>query len=530
MWKQIRGGLCLLTTAAMLAGTAMAADSAPSVEQIAMRVTESAAAPASGSTGTAGAASGNAGSASGNAGAASEPAVPESQGYLVKFKTDAPTLQSAEAKTIRRSSLFSRLHAISGGVYYTEDKDAADRLAQSSAVECVEPNYTITLGEIPNDTYLLSGDQWYYNLLGLDGCWARGLTGKGIRVGVVDSGLFPDHEDLQGAAIIPGTNYTVSEDSEERSNTADEYGHGTMVCGLIAAAVGNEKGIAGLASSVELVPLKGFQGRTSSVANLVADIYGGVDDYHCDVLNLSVGVRSDSSILRAAIQHADEQGVIVIAAAGNLDTGETSTGNDAVYYPAAWPEAIGVGAVGQDLSVAWYSRQNSSVWIAAPGSALWSLSYQNAGRYSRGNGTSYAVPIVTAAAALALSVKPDLTRVQLMELMKQTARDLGAPGYDNAYGHGLLNIGLLMATLEGDVAWQASSLARQHTAANRLLLAGYDGQGIMQYVRTQGTDDGAANTVPEAEQWKLFVLDGEKMAPVREAYSLSGKRYTGAAS
>ncbi|MBQ9346196.1 MAG: S8 family serine peptidase [Oscillibacter sp.] len=441
-------------------------------------------------------------------------------GYIVKL-VDQARLQAAVGKSLIRSSYISQLKKIPGGLYRADSESAVERLERAGMLDYAEPDYIVTLGDIPDDEYVTSGDQWYYSPLGVDTCWERGVTGKGVRVGVIDSGLNTAHEDFAGASIIPGTNYTAQEGSAARSDTSDDHGHGTLVTGQIAAVADNGKGIAGVAPEVELVPLKAFQGSTSKLSNIIAAIYGGVDDYHCQVLNMSLGSDQNSAALRAAVQHAYQAGVIVIAAAGNRTKNEARTGDDPLYYPAGWPEAVGVGAVDKNLKQPWYSYQNESVWIAAPGSGICGPSNQGADQYRRESiGTSYAVPIVTAAAALALSIRPTLTPDDFALLLRDTATDLGEAGYDTAFGYGLLNIGLMAASLKGDVAWQASSRARAFSGGERLLLAGYDGSGALVYIH------GAVSPPPlpeEAETWRLYVLNGESMSPVREPFVLLGK-------
>jgi subtilisin family serine protease len=225
-------------------------------------------------------------------------------------------------------------------------------------------------------------------------------------------------------------------------NTEDDVGHGTFVTGLIAAATNNALGIAGIAPDAEIVPLKAFKmdrGQTvGTVASVSGAIWGAVDRYGCQVLNLSLGTNNDTMTLKNAINHAAKKGVILIAAAGNQGTNQ-------LFYPAAYDNVIGVGAVDRDQNVASFSQQNASVFVTAPGQNLYGLYFS---AYGTGSGTSYAAPIVTAAAALALSVAPDLTQEQFQALLQQTAEDLGDTGYDTSYGWGLLRVDRMLDALQ----------------------------------------------------------------------------------
>ena len=117
-----------------------------------------------------------------------------------------------------------------------------------------------------------------------------------------------------------------------------------------------------------------------------------------------------------------------------LDPGQSSTGDDALQYPAAYPEVIGVGAIQLSGQVASFSRQNAGVFLTAPGQDLYGLSTAGPDAYKAGSGTSYAAPMVSAAAAVALGLDPDLTAEQVGTLLRETTEDLGEPGYDWTYG------------------------------------------------------------------------------------------------
>ena len=425
-------------------------------------------------------------------------------GYIVKIDT-GPRLFSADAPSLE--TLYAP-----AGLYRADDAAAVERLAEEGILLYAEPDHLVTLGEVPNDPHYSAGDQWYLSDLGMEYAWERGVTGAGVRVGVIDSGLFPGHQDFAGVSILPGGNYTGA------SGTGDTYGHGTFVSGIIAAAAGNGIGIAGMAPAVELVPLKCFQGRNGSLSAIVSAIYAGVDDFHCQILNMSFGISSDDTPLREAVQYAASAGVVLTAAVGNDGAG-TST----LSYPAAYPEVIGVGALDENGQVAPFSTRNESVAISAPGASVWSLSYLYPNAYGKSRGTSYAVPMVTAAAALALSLRPDLDRETLADLMTGTAWDLGEPGYDISYGWGALHVGRFLAAVRGDLAYQAVSASEQMREDALMLLASYRQDGRLLDVQTVEQGNAfQARTVEDAAAWKLLALDRKRLVPLRPALRLYG--------
>lgn len=400
------------------------------------------------------------------------------------------------------------------GLFRTDDAGLIRELEEAGLLAYAEPDWVVTLLDVPDDPGYINGEQWELSALHMDYAWNNGITGKQengtrVRIGVVDSGVFAAHEDLNGTAIISGTNYCVSADSAERSDVSDSVGHGTFITGILAAATGNGVGVAGLAPQAEIVPLKCFTAKDGTLSNIVAAIYGGVDDYHCQVLNMSFGVKQSGvesglpenpGALEEAVAHAEEKGVILVAAAGNAPSG--STGNDPVLYPAGYDTVIGVGSVDREKAISKFSYQNDSVYITAPGQGLHGLGIASGTTYVTGQGTSYAAPMVSAAAALALSVKPELTPAEFRDLLLDTAEDLGEPGWDTVYGHGLLDIGGLLEILVDQ--WRLVEQAGERTLFVRM--TGLVPDSSVWLVQTVHNSVGAQSGVSLTE--KITAADG----------------------
>jgi hypothetical protein len=213
----------------------------------------------------------------------------------------------------------------------------------------------------------------------------------------------------------------------------DEDGHGTFITGIIASQINNGIGICGIADQVELLELKCFKGRTATVDKVISAI-AAARERQCDVINMSFGMAEDSKALKDAIDAAAEEGIIVVAAAGN-------DGSAVLNYPAAYDNVIGVGSVDPDGNVSSFSQKNASVFVTAPGKDIMSLGHKGTDRYTVGSGTSYSVPVVTAMAAAAKSVDKDMDVQRFKSLLASTSEDRGDPGYDTSYGHGIVNIG-----------------------------------------------------------------------------------------
>lgn len=276
---------------------------------------------------------------------------------------------------------------------------------------------------------------WAQKLVGLQTAVDQDITGEGVVIGLIDSGLSQSYAETLN--VIQGTNYLVTESSPDRHNTSDNVGHGTNVASILADPV------LGLVPDATLVPLKCFDSSSGSYAPIIEALYDAVDVYHCDVVNMSLGGTSNNAKLAAAVQYALDHGVILIAAAGNISSG--STGNDRYYYPASYDGVISVGAVSSSSIVSNTSVQNDRVWITAPGKYV--PVYSKSGAYSTNSGTSIASPFVAAAAAMALSVAPEITPEDFATLLRHTVQDLGAEGHDNSYGHGLLDLDALLSAV-----------------------------------------------------------------------------------
>ena len=377
---------------------------------------------------------------------AGEPVPDPEQGYIFKINETAAesgcledALQEDAAEPVYEPE----------GLYATEDLSVIRELAASGEIEYWEPNATVTLFEEDGLSGVVgaasgSTDGWVRKMLGYAYAREQGITGEGVRIGIIDSGLAAEYAAFTDAVIEPGCNYLEDAGSEMRANTEDTYGHGTAVCSIITSRD------YGLAPEVTVIPLKCFDSKSDgTIAGISEAVYEAVDVYHCDIINMSLGVSADYSTLAEAIEYARGKGVTVVAVAGNLPFGMTSTGQDSAYYPGAYESVIGVGAVDYKKAIWSRSVQNVYVNLAAPGKDVEKYNISTH-RFDTGSGTSYATPAVTAAVALALSENPGLTPEEIDCLVTETAEDLGAEGRDNAFGYGLLNLGLFLTKALGD--------------------------------------------------------------------------------
>ncbi len=327
-------------------------------------------------------------------------------------------------------------------------EDQLAELRGRSDVRAVSPGDVVyhAAGTPSNDTY--RSQQWALDRLAAED--ARALaTGSGVTVALVDSGVNPAHPDLQGV-LLPGADFIASTDGTGGNGWTDTFGHGTHVAGLIAATVGNSLGTAGLAPATKILPVRAMDDTGSVTDARLASGILWATAHGANVINLSLGASSYSSVVAAAVQDAQDHGIVVVAAAGNL----YQSGNP-TFYPAAFPGVLGVGATTSTDARAVFSETGSFVDVAAPGNDILStcagiLAVQGGGAYGgaycRLNGTSMSTAYTSALVSMTEQRFPSATPSQVIDLIERTAQDLGTPGADTSFGSGIISP---VATLSG---------------------------------------------------------------------------------
>ncbi|WNF15113.1 S8 family serine peptidase [Microcystis aeruginosa] len=276
-------------------------------------------------------------------------------------------------------------------------------------------------------------NDWGVNLVNAPEAWARGYTGQGIVVAVLDTGVDRNHADLAGniwtnAGEIAndgldndGNGYVDDvygwNFANGNNNTLDGNRHGTHVAGTIAAA-NNGFGATGVAYNARIMPVKVLNDSGSGSYSGIAQGIRYAVDNGADVINMSLGGGSTVSVVQSALQYASSRGVIVVMAAGNEGAAQPG-------YPAsnATSWGLAVGAVNSSNQMASFSNRagsNSSMrYVTAPGVRVYST-LPNGG-YGFLNGTSMAAPHVAGVVALMLNANPNLTDAQVRQIITATA-------------------------------------------------------------------------------------------------------------
>lgn len=318
------------------------------------------------------------------------------------------------------------------------------KLAGAPGVAYAEPNYLVwgagtsaagpaaTVGEPlrPNDP-LYPFSQWGSLRVDASRAWQFG-TGTSVQVAVVDTGVDFGHPEFSGR-LLPGKNYVPAKPIEcpqAQQSAQDDAGHGTHVTGIIAAALNNGVGIAGLAPNVIIDPRKALDcrrvGTTADVSQAIRD----AADSGAQIINLSLWTTSPAATLEAAINYAAGKGILLVAAAGNRAPDEP------VGWPAAYPATIAVAATDRQDRWASYSNSGPEITLAAPGGTATDLlvstwptglfcTTQNPVGYCTASGTSVSAAFVTGGLALLWGNRPDLSPAELRALLVETVRKTG---------------------------------------------------------------------------------------------------------
>ncbi len=348
-------------------------------------------------------------------------------GYIVKLK------EPAEDSVLLMENTDLTEISSEAGLYRADTISDIKRLGDS--VLYYEPDYKVTLASLPNDTY--ASKQWSIDYLGASSAWDAGYNGKGVRIAVIDSGVNSMHEDFEGTNFASGKNMMNGS-----HDVTDEMGHGTFVCGILGASRNNGTGIAGFCTDATIVPIKCFGRSTETSASyIISAIYAAVDEFDCDVINMSLGMEQNMSSMKEAAEYAVSKGAIIVSAVGN-------SGNSTLNYPAAYDCVIGVGAVDQNGLVTSFSEVNDSVYLVAPGSRIVSLDSRSRGAYLSGDGTSFSTPFVMVAAAILKQYSPSATVEDFKALLQDSVVDGGQAGYDTSYGYGVLNIANFVSAMQ----------------------------------------------------------------------------------
>ncbi|REE05257.1 S8 family peptidase [Citricoccus muralis] len=337
-----------------------------------------------------------------------------------------------------------------------------------------------------------SADEWrdrqyWLDEYGFRDAWGTS-QGEGVTVAVIDTGIDADHPDLSGQ-VVGGIDVSGAGNDSGTEPVGEMAEHGTLVASVLAGRGNNEAalrraeeerrsakatptpstlpsgetapspspsatsstptsdeatgawpdGIVGVAPRAELLSISVHLGASNpggpSPEDQIAEAVTWAVDNGADVINMSLGsTRQDwPESWDRAFLHAEENDVVVVAAAGNRASGTLTAG-----APATIPGVLTVAGLNPDGTASWdSSTEGISIGVAAPADPL--VGAVPGGDRKEWAGTSGAAPLVAGLAALIRSEYPEMPAHQVIHRILATAEDAGVPGEDPVYGHGIID-------------------------------------------------------------------------------------------
>lgn len=342
---------------------------------------------------------------------------------IVKHSGLAKTVHSKIGSKVIRSipSLGYDVIQLKKGQSLTE---AVAYYAQQKGVKSVSPSYKYQSFRTVADPN--KKDMYHLNLLQIDNALA--LAGNHeVKVAVIDSGVDFRHPDLQ-AQVLPPYNAVTP------ANSITFDAHGTHVAGIIGATKDNGVGGHGVFPNAKILPIDVFNGKQTTNDFVIAQGILYAIEQKADIINMSLGGYGESPLMEAAVKKALDNGITIVAAAGNEST-------DYYSFPASFEGVISVGSTNERNQLSSFSNYGPSVDLVAPGEDIFSTVYdgKKGSSFATFSGTSMASPVVAGVVALLKSKHPDLKPHEIEAILELTAKDLGDRGYDLTYGHGLVD-------------------------------------------------------------------------------------------
>lgn len=277
-----------------------------------------------------------------------------------------------------------------------------------------------------------------------------GLSGAGVTVALIDTGVDLDHPDLNNN-LHPASR-GISTATFSGADDRDAQGHGTAVAGVIAAER-NGIGSHGVAFNASLLAINATRpGDCPGDCNFAQSDLAAALDYAviqgARVINMSLGGSPPGATLTGAMERAVNAGAVIVIAAGNDQAAAPSELAQVAGAPWAQGRILIVGATDQANALAGFSNQAGAyknVYLVAPGVAIRTTGV--GGGQVIASGTSFSTPHAAGALALLAQKFPNLSAAELAEILLLSATDLGAAGVDDVYGYGLINLARAIAPM-----------------------------------------------------------------------------------
>ena len=307
---------------------------------------------------------------------------------------------------------------------------AVSRLRKARLLRLAAPDRRLEPARAAADPDPLLQNEWW---LADVGAMQVAPPGPGVPVVVIDTGVDFSHPEFAGRPDTAGLN------PQSVVDTSTDF-HGTAVASVIAAPA-NGVGMVGVYPQAALQAYDADLSGRLTEGELIQGIETAAQQGRA-VINLSLGGSQFDPVLQDVVFSAFRRGALIVAASGNAG----NRGNP-LSFPASLAHVLTVGATDSTDQSAPFSSSSAAVDLAAPGVGITTavpLSYDSTG-YKLQDGTSFAAPIVSGAAAWVWTARGDLDNKQVFDLLRFSARDIGTPGFDPYTGFGLLDVANALA-------------------------------------------------------------------------------------
>jgi hypothetical protein len=373
---------------------------------------------------------------------------------------------------ISKLNLHEKIQSVSSGYDYLVLKinsgfsplDLSNQIYESGLVDWSHPDFYLPIVKNSNDPLFFQ--QFYLKNTGqgngvsgidmnIESAWNITKGSSNIKIAVIDDGV-EDHEDYFGRVL---NGFTPRDPFNGNGRPVSNYSHGTACAGIIAATHDNNLGIAGIAPNCKIVPINIFTDLTETTSDVASGINWAWNQGGADVISNSWSYPTTNQTLAGfdvivqAINNArllgrNGKGAVVVFSSGNSSSG--------VQFPANLDNVLTVGAIQKNGNLWPYSSFGTEMDVVAVSGntnlngdivttdRMGLYGYDISNYTSQFGGTSASCPQASGLASLILSVNPNLTELQVRSIIKNTATDMGVPGFDNYFGNGRLNATLAL--------------------------------------------------------------------------------------
>ena len=325
--------------------------------------------------------------------------------------------------------------------------DAIEKLKAMPNIEYAEPNYNVYEFSEPNDTYYQNGKQAVLDLIGAKKLWDFDIDCSDVTVGVMDSGIQTNHEDLiDNIWVNTGEIAGDGIDNDGNGYIDDIYGwncgdsngdvsyvdeHGVHVAGIISAATNNSKGVASVARNAKIASIKIFNSSGKSTLSYIIEGINFAKKNDINIINCSFGGTGwgSSSVNTIKSAMAAVPDMFFVIAAGNTTSASEANNDKVAVYPSQLTKDLdNVISVANTTSSDELSSTShygaKSVDIAAPGTDIYSTIPTSS--YGTMSGTSMATPMVASAVAVMRAVNPNISAKEIKETLCSSSDKLSA--------------------------------------------------------------------------------------------------------